>query len=71
MDIHDLERRVSLLEGQLRSARADERAGMRPRVRGLIRKFHAEAMPVPRTLARLERQLEDEALEDMFDNMPV
>ncbi|MBD3665712.1 hypothetical protein [Sulfitobacter aestuariivivens] len=71
MNIQELERRISALEHEMRSAPADERIALRPRVRGLIRTLGEKAVTVPNTLANINRQLEDEALEDMFDNMPV
>lgn len=68
---NDLEIRVSKLVKLCEKAPLDERLNLRPEVDRVIRTLTSYHLAVPRTLRRLKDSLEEEAQDDMFDNMPV
>ncbi|MEM6304930.1 MAG: hypothetical protein AAF744_09425 [Pseudomonadota bacterium] len=71
MPLSELEERVGQLEAWFRSASHGERQRMRPEVQKVIRQYRHQFRPLPPSLRRLEQRMEEDALDDMFDNLPV
>ncbi|MGZ2259896.1 hypothetical protein [Roseobacter sp. A03A-229] len=67
----DLQQRASHLEHLIENASAKERIALQPQFDRVIATLKASGQIVPRRLERINNDLRDEALEDMFDNMPV
>lgn len=67
----DLERQASDLEAKVQSASPQERIALQPQLDRVITSLTMQGIPVSRTLRRMNNTLKDEALDDMFDNMPV
>lgn len=53
------------------AASPSERLTLRPEVNRVVRTLKSQQLPVPKDLGFLKARLEDEAYDDMFDNMPV
>lgn len=71
MQIHNIKVRAGQLESLCKSACLDDRLGMRPEVLRTIRTLKAHSQPIPRSLRRLEDALDQDAFEQMFDNVPI
>ncbi|MGB3244318.1 MAG: hypothetical protein WBB25_07280 [Sulfitobacter sp.] len=71
MQLEDIEMRAGQIKERCENARRDERLGLRPEVARIIRTLKEHRQPVPRALSRLEELLDEEAYDDMFENMPV
>ncbi len=71
MNYTDLDDRIDQLEQLFQTARDDERLRMHPEVQQIIRRLKEQRIPLPHTLKRMKSRLEQDAFEDMFDNMPV
>ena len=71
MDKGELELHAKLLERKFEQTRPADRYKLRSGVEQLIRKFNATKQPIPKPLSRLGEKLDEEAYDDMFDNMPV
>ncbi len=67
----DLQQRASQLEHQIENASAKERIALQPQFDRVIETLKASGESVPRRMERMNNDLRDEAIEDMFDNMPV
>lgn len=67
----DLQQRASQLEIQIENASPKERIALQPQFDRVLATLKASGQIVPRRLERINNDLRDEALEDMFDNMPV
>lgn len=67
----DLELRASQLETEIKNASPKERIALQPQVDRVISRLKAKGEIVPCRLQRMNETLRDEAIEDMFDNMPV
>ena len=62
---------IAALEQRMQRAVPYRRDHLRAEVQETICKMIAHGDPVPQRLRKMNRTLEDEAFEDMFDNMPV
>ncbi len=71
MNRHSPKWDADLLERRFDTACPEERDKMRPEIHGILRELVTRGQPVPRPLRRIERALEDDAFEEMFNNMPV
>lgn len=71
MQANAVEIRVGELVKLCEKAPLGERLNMRPEIDRVIRTLKAQHLDVPRKLRRLKDALEEEAYDDMFDNMPV
>ncbi|MGC1505938.1 MAG: hypothetical protein WA782_17590 [Sulfitobacter sp.] len=71
MNTHDLERQIEQLERAFDAAPTRERLKLAPRVKQIACKLDARQQPIPRHLQRIQKTLEQDAFDDMFDNMPV
>lgn len=71
MNIHDLEHQMEQLERAFDAAPADERLKLAPRVLRITNTLDARQQPIPCRLQRIQKTLEQDAFDDMFDNMPV
>lgn len=67
----NLQQRASQLETQINNASDKERLALLPQVDRVIATLKATGQIVPRKLERINNTLREEAIEDMFDNMPV
>lgn len=71
MYLSEIEERVGELETWFRTAPHAEQRRMRPEVQKVIRQYRHQLRPLPPSLRRLEQRIEDDALDDMFDNVPI
>ena len=71
MEIEDLKKQAAHLEMRYDATRPHDRLKLRPDVQRVIRGLTSRQVPVPMGLSRISRRLEDEAYDDMFENMPV
>ncbi len=62
---------VDQLAQQCSAVGVKKRLGMLPRVRHLMQSFEGPNYKVPLKLKQLSDQLEDDAFEEMINNMPV
>ena len=62
---------AELLERRFDTACAAERLEMRPEVERIVRTLAARGHAVPRRLHRIYKTCEQDAFDDMFNNMPV
>ncbi|MEP2639839.1 hypothetical protein [Roseobacter sp.] len=67
----DLQQRANQLEDQIKTATHTERMALQPQVDRVVATLRATGQSVPRRLERMNNELRDEAIEDMFDNMPI
>ena len=67
----DIEKRAIELENQARTADAKERLKLQPQIDAIVSKLSSYGHPVSSNLRQLNRTLNEEAIEDMFDNLPV
>ena len=67
----ELHAQISRLEKRYRVTPADQRARMRPQVQQIIRHLKDQRLPLPAELRRIQTRLEQDAFDDMFDNLPV
>ena len=67
----DLEKQASDLEAQVKNASLKERMALQPQLDRVVTSLTMQGLPVSRNLRRMNNTLKDEALDDMFDNMPV
>ena len=71
MMIEDLKRQAAHLERMYDATRPHDRMKLRTEFQRVIRSLSSHQVPVPPRLSRISRRLEDEAYDDMFENMPV
>lgn len=67
----NLQQRATQLEHEVENASHKERMALQPQIDRVIATLKATGQIVPRRLERMNNDLRDEAIEDMFDNMPV
>ncbi|WP_187429544.1 hypothetical protein ROLI_040730 [Roseobacter fucihabitans] len=67
----DLAERATELEQQIENASPKERLALLPAFDRVIATLTAHGETVPTRLRRLNTTLKEEAIEDLFDNMPV
>lgn len=67
----DVEIKAQRLVSLFDKAPSVERLNMRPEVDRVIRTLKSLHHPIPGTLRRLKVALDEEAFDDLFDNMPV
>ncbi|MFK7878460.1 hypothetical protein [Roseobacter sp.] len=67
----DLAERAAELEKQIENASHKERLALLPAFDRVIATLTAHGEVVPKRLHRLNTALKEEAIEDLFDNMPV
>lgn len=66
-----VEEEITALEQRMQRAGPYRRDHLRAEVQKAISTLIAQGDPVPQRLRKMNRTLEEEAIEDMFDNMPV
>lgn len=71
MTTDELKKQAAHLEMMYDNSRPQERLRLRSDVHRVIRSLASCDQPVPRRLSRICRKLDDEAYDDMFENMPV
>lgn len=71
MTTEELKKQAAHLEQRYEAARPQERLTLRPAVHRVIRTLVSQDEPVPQRLRQIVRRLDDEAYDDMFENMPV
>jgi hypothetical protein len=69
--MNDLEVQASQLIERAQNASQAERLRLQPDVDRVITALTMQGRMVPRRLRLINNTLKDEALDDMFDNMPV
>ncbi|WP_298975452.1 hypothetical protein [uncultured Roseobacter sp.] len=67
----DLTERAIQLEKQIEDACQKERLALQPQFDRVIATLKARGETVPARMRRLNTTLKEEAIEDLFDNMPV
>ncbi len=67
----ELDAQIGQLEAQYRGTPETERSKMRPQIQQIIRRLKEQRRPLPAALRRIQTRLEQDAYDDMFDNMPV
>ncbi len=67
----ELEEKVVLLEQRLSRSGEAERLRLRPSVLRIIQTLKSTDQPIPRRLRTIEARLEEDAYDEMFDNMPI
>lgn len=67
----DLEIRANELADKVQHACHDERMRLQPQIDNAITALTLQGIVVPGRVRRINNTLKDEALDDMFDNMPV
>ncbi|MEM1075149.1 MAG: hypothetical protein AAF665_06600 [Pseudomonadota bacterium] len=67
----DLHTQATQLQSQVRNASPAERLRLQPLVDRVVTAMALQGYQVPRSLRTMNNMLKDEALDDMFDNMPV
>ncbi len=67
----ELEHQASELVAKARYASQEERLRLQPEIDSVIAEMIMQGHTVPFRLRRFNDTLKDEALDDMFDNMPV
>ena len=71
MNFSETESRAAHLASRYTKARPPERENLRPEIERIIRTLRTHHQPMPRALYRVEAQLDQDAFDDMFDNMPI
>ncbi len=62
---------IETLQARVAAADSAERLRLQPQVARVVATLKAKGTRVPCRLRQLDMTLRDEALDDMFDNMPV
>lgn len=62
---------IATLEARVKAANSAERLRLHPQVAQAVDALRARGQAIPIRLRQLEVALREEAIEDMFDNMPV
>ena len=71
MKIDELKRQAANLEKTYDATRPHDRLKLRTEFQRVIRSLTSHQVPVPPRLTRISRRLDDEAYDDMFENMPI
>lgn len=66
-----LKERLADLDNQVNRATSAKRAALMAKLEALASDFEAAGLSAPQRLRDLETFLEDDAVEDQFDNMPL
>lgn len=69
--MNELEIQATALAAQVETATQAERMKLQPQIDRVITTLTMQGHTVPTKLRRINNTLKDEALDDMFDNMPV
>lgn len=69
--MNDLKVEAATLVERAESATHAERLRLQPHIDRVITTLSLQGQLVPRRLRNINNALKDEALDDMFDNMPV
>lgn len=67
----DLEKQAMELEVRVQTASSQERIALQPQLDRVVTALTVQGIPVSKKLRRMNNTLKDEALDEMFDNMPV
>lgn len=67
----ELESHVSSLIDKAENGTHTERMRLQPQIDGVVTTLTLQGLNVPSRLRNINNALKDEALDDMFDNMPV
>ena len=67
----DLLNELKTLKGRILKADIETRYRFQPRLGALIARLEAQGVAVPEDLRALDEELQAEAVEAQFDNMPV
>lgn len=67
----DLEKEASELQAKLQNATPKDRIALQPQLDRVVTSLTMQGLPVSKALRRMNNTLKDEALDDMFENMPV
>lgn len=67
----DLETHASILEAKAEDASHTERMRLQPQIDRVVTSLTLQGYPVSKKLQKMNNTLKDEALDDMFDNMPI
>ncbi|MGA9252415.1 MAG: hypothetical protein WBV78_02945 [Roseobacter sp.] len=67
----EMETSVSTLIDLAENASHAERMRLQPKVDSVVTSLTLKGMPVPCKLRNINNRLKDEALDDMFDNLPI
>ena len=67
----DLEKQAHDLQAKVATATLSERMVLQPQMDRIVTNLTARGLPVSKSLQRINNTLKDEALDDMFDNMPI
>lgn len=67
----ELEHQASELVTRAESASHEERLRLQPKIDSVISEMMMQGHTVPFRLRNFNNALKDEAIDDMFDNMPV
>lgn len=71
MNLEDLKNQAEHLQSRYEKTRPHERLKLRPAVQRTLRNFASMDHPLPPRLRQIGQRLDDEAYDDMFENMPV
>ncbi|MCX7557980.1 hypothetical protein OS190_00270 [Sulfitobacter sp. F26204] len=71
MKTHDLEHRVMELARVFEAAPTQKRLQIAPELNRIARRLDARQHPVARKIRNMQAELEQDAFDDMFNNMPV
>ncbi|NNK17288.1 MAG: hypothetical protein HKP51_10340 [Sulfitobacter sp.] len=71
MTTHDLKAKAAHLEQMFENTQPEDRLKLRPDVQRVIQTLAAHHLPIPLRLRQIERKLDEEAYDAMFENMPV
>ncbi len=71
MQTYDLENRVTELARIFEAAPAQKRLQMAPEINRIARRLDARQHPFAHKIRNMQVELEQDAFDDMFDNMPV
>ncbi|MDX1780541.1 MAG: hypothetical protein R3256_04395 [Thalassovita sp.] len=62
---------IEQLEAEINAAEEGSRAQMQVQLHSVVEQMKSKGLEVPQRLQQLDDQLADDAVESMFDNMPV
>lgn len=62
---------IEKLEAEIEAADDSDREDMQVQLHAVVAQMKDKGLKVSQRLSQLDHQLEDEAVESMFDNMPV
>ena len=62
---------IGKLEAEIESADASARLDMQDRLQTVLTQMQDQGFSIPRRLRPIDTEMSDEAVESMFDNMPV